>query len=383
MTPGDALRVAWQGTSRRRLRGILTAASLMIGVLTLVVVQSAQTLVHEATLHRAILRNGPAATVRIGLDPAGSQSWWRARAQRLAPGAKLAAYNGYSSVNVSTNDGEPVSIDVAAVDPGLIAIRPFEVLAGSWLRSPRLAPQVVLNRAASAALPPHETSYWFDAPDGRLTVTITGVIDDGDPALNAYIATDSEPALAAAGMRPATRSLLVSGAGLGHDRLAGQLATVAELTGHSGEVTDVSRVDTVGEFDDQLATQRRIFLAIAVLCLIVGSLGILNIGLSVLRERAEELSLRRALGASRLTIAVIMMLESQIVAAAAAALAIAGAYLAVPWFLAHLTSVQVGSPSPPPHILALGVLASAVAALAGALAPSVRAALVPIATLLR
>src|SRR5262249_41289481 len=97
----------WQGTSRRRLRSVLTAASLTIGVLTLVVVQSAQSLVHEATLHRAILRNGPAATVRIGLNPQADQQWWRDRAERAEPGARVAVVNGYSTVNLSTSDAIP------------------------------------------------------------------------------------------------------------------------------------------------------------------------------------------------------------------------------------------------------------------------------------
>ena len=371
----DALRVAWQGTARRRLRTVLTAASLTIGVLTLVVVQSAQSLVHEATLHRAILRNGPATTVRIGLTTQASPQYWRDRAKRAVPGADVAVYDSYSSVNLSTRDGDPLSVDLAAVEPSLLRIRPFDVVTGSWFTEARLAPQLVVNRAAGRVMGVARLA----APEGAVTVVVVGVVDDGDPTPHAYLAASDEPALAAAGLRPVGRSVLLSAGSIAPDRLR----SIAEIAGRAGDIEELSRVDTVNEFDDQLATQRRIFLAIAILCLVVGSLGILNIGLSALRERTEELALRRALGASRFAIATIMILESQIVALVAAALAIVAAFGAVPWFLAHLTSVPVDSAGPPLSALGLGLSASALAALAGALAPSLRAARVPIANLLR
>ncbi len=398
----DLVHVAWQGAARRKLRTVLTATSLTIGVLTLVVVQSAQSLVQEATLRQAILRDGPAATVRIGLTADASAQYWRDRVTHAVPAARVAAYDGYPSTNLSKADGEPTAVDLLAVDPSLRQIRPFEIVAGSWLTEPHLAPQLVLNRAAAARLgstapeatapeatAPEATapgsaslasgSARVDAPEGRLAVVVIGVIDDGEAGLNAYVAASAEPALAGVGLRPASRSLLLTANAIN----TGRLREIADIAGRGADIEDVSRVDTVNDFDDQLATQRRIFLAIAVLCLLVGSLGILNIGLSTLRERTEELALRRALGASRLAIATIMLLESQIVAVAAALTAVLAAFLAVPWFLTHLTSVHVSAPQPPLTAIAWGVSASALAALAGALTPSLRAAHVPIASLLR
>jgi putative ABC transport system permease protein len=389
VTAADAVRVAWQATSRRRLRTLLTAASLTVGVLTLVVVQSAQSLVQQATLHRAILRNGPAATLRVqlspqaGPEPAAVQDWWAARIGRFTAGAALSRYDDYSSVDLTAAGAGTVAVELLSADPALTMIRPFPVVAGAWFTGAALAPRAVLNRSAALTLAPLRAPYWLQAPDGaRLHVAIIGVVDDGDPTPDAYVERSAEPVLSAAGLSPVARSILVSSADLSADLLSGRLATVARLTGRSGEIDTVSRIDTVDDYAAELALQRRVFLGIAVLCLLVGSLGILNIGLSALRERTEELSLRRALGASRSAIVAVMMLESQIVALAAAAFAVGAAYAAVPWFMRHLTTAATAS-GPPLEALLWGVFASATAALAGAVAPSIRAARVPIANLLR
>lgn len=393
MNPRRAVRVAWQGSSRRPLRTVLTAASLTIGVLTLVVVTSAEALIRQATLRGAVLRDGPPDTVSVQFNPdlgplpATTEGWWLARLRGITAGqgATVATYDRYPSVNLAESGGVSESVDLVSTGPDLRAIKPYPVIAGQWFAGPTLVPEVVLNRPAAAALAPLTGGYAIEVPDGPgfLRVSVVGVVDDGELTPEAYVPDTAGVALAGAGIDPVVRGILVSGPDLDVARLSGAVSAVGGLTGHAGDIAGVSRVDTVGQYDDQLATQRRLFLGIALLCLVVGALGVMNTGLSALRERAEELSLRRALGASRSGVAVMMMIESQIVALGAAAVAVGAAYLAVPWLVSQLSTVDVGRTAPPVTALAGGVLAGMVAALAGALAPSVRAARLPIAELLR
>jgi putative ABC transport system permease protein len=81
------------------------------------------------------------------------------------------------------------------------------------------------------------------------------------------------------------------------------------------------RLDRLGLTADTLATVRLTFLLVAAVALVVGALGILNIGLVALRERVEEIALRRATGALALQIGLSVLAESVLAALTAACLA--------------------------------------------------------------
>ena len=373
MTIVDALRVAWQGTTRRRLRSVLTAASLTIGVLTLVVVQSAQSLVHGPLPD--VLRSSPCRDRPIELSPRRTSRGGAIASSEAAPGSRIAVVNGYSSVNLSADGDVPVAVDLTVVDPGLIRIRPFEVVAGSWFTQPRLAPQVVLNRAAATTIASGAGGYRIRSPEGDLTVVVVGVVDDGDAAPNVFLPLTAEPALAAVGLRPVTRSLLVSAATVNQARFP----ALGELGGHTGEIADVARVDTVGDFDDQLATRRIFWPSPCSACSSAAwasstsaCLPCVNARGAFLRHAPAPAPRHRdhhgAGVADRRGAGVRHGRGSGVPCRAMA--------------LAHLTSCG-WTHRARPRASSLGVLAGALAALAGALAPSIRAARVPIANLLR
>ncbi|MFT4029428.1 MAG: FtsX-like permease family protein, partial [Protaetiibacter sp.] len=109
--------------------------------------------------------------------------------------------------------------------------------------------------------------------------------------------------------------------------------------------------------------------------------GMLNIGLSTLAERSDELALRRAFGAHRRDIITLMLLEAQLVAITGGGLGIIFAYATMPLTLTAFGST-VTAEFPLSAALA-GVVAGALAALAGAIAPALKAIRVPIAGIMR
>ncbi|XXN01017.1 FtsX-like permease family protein [Clavibacter nebraskensis] len=66
-----------------------------------------------------------------------------------------------------------------------------------------------------------------------------------------------------------------------------------------GAPESARRVDTVRTYLEPIAAVQAMFGVAAALALFVAALGIVNVGLSSIRERARELVIRRAIGATR------------------------------------------------------------------------------------
>ncbi|MCX5380338.1 ABC transporter permease [Streptomyces sp. NBC_00091] len=116
--------------------------------------------------------------------------------------------------------------------------------------------------------------------------------------------------------------------------------------------------------------------------LAVGILGVLNIGLATVKERAEELALRRSLGATESDIAYLVLAESVLTGLAGALLSTA---LAVALFhpITALVSEDSGAVSFPVGAAATGIAAGTLAGLLGGITPAIRASRQPLAAVMR
>lgn len=393
MTPLTLLAVAWQGVRRRPLRNALTSVSLLVGVLTIVLIEGASTTMNQAIVMDSVLDRGPATTMRVAvaeaaLDPVQTADDWKRSLTAVTSDvpSRTAVVIDQPATAVWVG-GRPASdLTVQAVDPDIHGIRPFPVLTGAWFGPSTLAPQIVLNKAGWDTVGEAEGRIEVAAQDGsdRVTARVVGVIHDGNRAPNAYLNLADDGRWRSAAYRTGSVAVLVQSPSLDERTLHARVSGLASVSGRTGEIGEINRVDRIDDYDAQLGTSRRVFLAIAALSLLVGSLGILNVGLATLRERSDELSLRRSFGATRAHVVLIMMLESQIVAVGAAALAIALATAGAPLVFARIgpeySFMSVGVPF---SAVAIGLAASSLAALAGAVAPTVRAAKVPIASIMR
>lgn len=88
---------------------------------------------------------------------------------------------------------------------------------------------------------------------------------------------------------------------------------------HPGSEPDHFRVRSVGETQEEglstLDAQGRIFTTVALLCLLTGTIGILNVFLVSVTERTPEIGLRMALGASRATVLGQLLFEAFVLCA--------------------------------------------------------------------
>jgi putative ABC transport system permease protein len=280
----------------------------------------------------------------------------------------------------------PVDVDLHAVSTNVRSIRPFETTGGRWFsEGPYVAPELVVNRAAAEVVPSWEVPGELVLGDRehRVRVRLRGAVEDGIESPTAYVRESDAPQLLAAGLQPSLQSVSVTVPGESEQQLRSRISNLTALLGAASQLSDVGRTDSLSQFEDQLSTSRGLLMTIAALSLLIGALGILNIGLATLRDRSEEWAVRRALGASRRQVLVMVLVESQLVALSAAVLALGIAAATVPWTLQQLSAVPLGQAPLPWRAAALGMVASSLAAFAGAVAPAVRTSRTALSTLLR
>lgn len=384
------LHIAWQSVSRQRMRSTLTALSLILGVTALTSVAAAQEVMQQTITRTALLTGGPTVTTAISIaaaDPIQTAAHWQTIIHGTygadADVARVAHIDGLRL----TQDGAPrAELDIRAVDPQLTAIRPFEAVAGTWIdvAPSTLAPTIVLNLAAAQQY--NDTGHWMlhygNAGEQR-AATVSGIVDDGETSPIAYLdLTQSGPWLSSAsGAVGGTVAIHVHVPGLSDTELHANLVRIQNLADQAGEVGNAQRTDTVGELTSELDTTARVFIAVAVIALTIAALGMLNIGLSTLAERSDELALRRAFGAHRRDVITLMLLEAQLVALTGGTLGVLTAYAAMPLTLTAFGATTTATF--PIEAALAGVSAGSVAAFVGALAPALKAIRVPIASIMR
>jgi putative ABC transport system permease protein len=136
-------------------------------------------------------------------------------------------------------------------------------------------------------------------------------------------------------------------------------------------MVDVARQDYAQYGDDPFLVTKLVVSGIAVLVLLLGALGLVNIALVTVRQRVREIGIRRSFGATAGRVFFAVMMESVVATIAAGALGVVAAILLVqsPWTRDLVGQGMITDFPPFPvdaAILGL-VAASAVGALAGLL----------------
>jgi putative ABC transport system permease protein len=218
------------------------------------------------------------------------------------------------------------------------------------------------------------------------TPRIIGVVDDGSQSPAAYVRADE-----LTNWIPQDKATDPNGGGM-------QVLLAPTATGL--EQTLVARLVAVGvsanelrpqvinarkDAAAQLALMRWIFLGLAGLVLLIGVAGILNVGLATVGERIEEFALRRAVGTPRSLLAGIVLAETLLTGLFTAGAAIGASALAL-----KVASMILGDSEPllrdltfPWQAGVAGIAAGLIAGVLGGLVPAIRAARIPIATVMR
>jgi putative ABC transport system permease protein len=426
----SALIIGGQGIRARKLRTFLSMISLFLGVLGVVAAQAGQVIAYRALVSNSELTRGVDGTQQIYLPPADGSSEMlmdviKGRKDAVAMlstqaiigepnvrpinegGGPVDGGGGYGPMMqcdangncVDPNEGKPsgqaIELHMLALTGDVRQFRPLRVESGQWLDfggAPLLAPRIVLNKEAAKAFAMYNVpaEMRFQGATANSTPMITGVVDDGQEQPQAYVRTDEllnwmpPDALSNPQYSGGAEILAAPAATDFVDILKKKFAAIADPKMGGGEVY----VDTISAEDmmpTEIQLMRWVFLGVSVLVLLIGSAGILNVGLATVGERIEEFALRRAVGTPRLLLAGIVLAETLLTGLLTAVAAIGAGIAGL-----EAASRLFGDRQPmlrgvafPWEAGVAGVAAGLIAGVLGGLVPAARAARIPIATVMR
>ncbi|MEO6082076.1 MAG: ABC transporter permease [Umezawaea sp.] len=429
----SSLIIGGQGIRARKMRTFLSMISLFLGVLAVVTVQAGSVIAQRALLSDIEISEGKDGTLQMYLpsnpkavpvtmelikgrpDVAGLTT---GKAIIGEPGVKPinegggpfdgnGGYGGYGSPMICDDSGQckraedpdagapkgqAIELSLKAVTGDIRQFRPFRTESGEWLdssSSPSLSPRIVINKKAAEGFAKYQVpaEMRVDGAIANATPRIIGVVDDGDWSPAAYVRSDellnwmpvdslSDP------QRGGMQVMFAPGT---TEDLQQTLKSRLVAEGMNPDDLHVRTINSLKKMQSQLALMRWIFLGMAALVLLIGVAGILNVGLATVGERIEEFALRRAVGTPRLLLAGIVLAETLLTGLLTAAAAIGFGALGL-----KAVSVVLGSREPflqdvafPWEAGVAGVVAGLVAGVLGGLIPAIRAARIPIATVMR
>jgi ABC-type antimicrobial peptide transport system permease subunit len=421
----SALIIGLQGIRSRKTRTLLSMVSLFLGVLAVVVVQAGASIAERALLSDLELYEGVDGTVVMDMGGTSPRlgtivtTTVAGRSDAVAmtsmqavigePGVR-AVNEGGAPFDGSWGDpgppmecdetgcrelpaaevqpkGQAIEVRLTALTGNVRQFRPYRPQSGEWLdfsTMPSLGPRLVLNKEAAKGFQQYRVpaEMRVTGASANMTPHFVGVVDDGDQQPRAYVRLDElshwvpENKLVDPNMGE-VRVLMVAGTPV-EQVLSTKLKAV-------GVDPMVRTVNSKKDMEDQLSLMRLVFLAMAGLVLLIGVAGILNVGLATVGERVEEFALRRAVGTPRALLAGIVLAETLITGLLTAALAIGVSALALKAVVAFAGSSQpfLQGMQFPWEAGVAGVIAGLVAGVLGGFIPAIRAAGIPIATVMR
>ncbi|GIF08298.1 ABC transporter permease [Actinoplanes siamensis] len=416
--------IGLQGIRARKLRTLLSMVSLFLGVLAVVVVQAGAGIAERLQLADLELQTGIDGTkVLYGVPPVAGAGQAvvdtvRGRPDAVAmvgltavvgePGVRPVNaggspfdqnWGGASQIcdatgkcydpNAGLPQGQAIELRLTALTGDVREFRPYRPQSGAWLdfaSAPMMAPRLVLNEEAAKGFERYHVPAQMrvNGASADMTPQLIGVVKDGDPQPHGYVRLDE-----LTNWLPLAR--LTDPNGMSDIQVAMAASTpvepvlTAKLKGLGGADMSIETIDSRKEMQDQLNLLRLIFLAMAGLVLVIGAAGVLNVGLATVGERVEEFALRRAVGTPRAVLAGIVLAETLLTGLFTAAAAIGVSVAAL-----KAVTVVLGPSEPflqgvefPWSAGVSGIIAGLVAGILGGFVPAIRAAGIPIATVMR
>jgi putative ABC transport system permease protein len=436
----SALIIGGQGIRARKTRTALSMISLFLGVLAVVVVQAGAEIARQAAIADLALKVGKDGTMQMFFQPSEKAATavldgLRGRGDALAVMSTQAtigepnvqpvnpgggpfrdsggepswASEGGGGFTLVCDDqgscrpvplgpetggppGAAIALDLRVMTGDVRQFIPYQMEAGRWLDftgAPALAPRIVVNREAAKGLARHRVPAQLHVPGTTADPTpqIIGVVEDGNTQPVAYVWADDmfnwlpAPVAQAEWVQQSVQIMLAPSAQETERLLRSRLIAAGVPT--QGVHTEV--INARKSIAKTLALVRLVFLGLAGLVLLIGVAGILNVGLATVGERVEEFALRRAVGTPRSLLAGIVLAETLLTGLFTAALAIglSAAALRVGVPLLHRPEPFLQHVVFPWQAGVAGVVAGLIAGLLGGLIPALRAARIPIATVMR
>ncbi|MEO8262609.1 MAG: ABC transporter permease [Pseudolysinimonas sp.] len=294
-------------------------------------------------------------------------------------GITYASRNAYGNLQIQFPDGVR-DVQTQVVDQEFGVMHRVRVAEGEWFTatdSDRLAPAVIVNESFWDLLgaPPLSTHPTVMLPGvSPTTAVITGVTPSGpfEDYPTMYVLTGAWDRIADEAQKSQTYPSYEAWV---PPELADELTLLIQrdVAGALGPEwqTDVFRSDYLSfTSEDPLLFVKLLVTGVAILILLLGALGLVNISLVTVRHRIREIGIRRSFGATAGRVFFAVMMESVVATVVAGIAGVAIAVLVVknPWVASFVASGIDDVPAFPIEAALIGLAsATAVGALAGLL----------------
>ncbi|MDQ1084546.1 MULTISPECIES: ABC transporter permease [Microbacterium] len=346
-----ALLEAWQEVRVHRTRVLLSLVGVAVAVCSLTTVVALGAIVQQSTMELSERSSGRPATLVVSmyggggdaLDPARVDAAWAEVVDRY--GVTYASRVQNTTQVVPFPDGL-VDVGTQAVDQPYGEMHRVQMREGEWftpLDAQQLAPQIIVNevfwdRMGRPPLSTHPVvalggqgvpNSASGIPSGGVRAVVVGVTPSPtwDTMPSMFMLADHAKAIedAATGERGTSAAAAPDPYGGGYGpqtqyemwvppELSEQLTGLVQrdLVGALGEGSqvDINRQDWATYGEDPFAVTRNVVIGIAVLVLLLGALGLVNIALVTVKQRVREIGIRRSFGATASRVFFAVMMES-------------------------------------------------------------------------
>lgn len=339
------LAEAWGEVRVHKARVVLSLVGVFLAVFAMTAVTGLGQIVAQVQQEQAERYGGRAATVSVsGYDPQTGlppdAAAWTAATEELLDRYGVTEYATVrSSSALLRMPGGTQELPTTEVSPSYGELHRIEPIAGRWLRQgdlQSLAPALVVNEYVLAQLGggtftgPRSVVLGGPRP---VTATIVGVVQDDGPYPLVYRAASSglspgnDPAAPSSsyGVGPTQLELWVP-AGQVNDVIAAVTSDLALVL--PGLQVDAYRLDSPG-LADSLDSLRLAVRGAGAVVLLLGGLGVFNVGMMAVRQRVREIGIRRSFGATSGRVFSAIMLESVVATVLAGVAAVALAVVVV------------------------------------------------------